>query len=120
MIYLLIILLILAGLARAFHDAQSFTPGCLARFGAWWDNRESWRNKYKNHDPAAGPAFPGATTWAVGFTDAWHFTNLLACACADAVFLLAAWPAYQWWAVAGVVARRVVFEPVYSRLRKLA
>lgn len=117
---LLFTLLALAGLLRAVHDAQTFSPGCLARLGNWFDNRESWRNKYKNRDTMQGPAFWLAETWLVGFTDAWHASNLVAWLCADMAFLVAAWPAYRWWAVGAVVARRVLFEPVYGWLRKLA
>jgi hypothetical protein len=122
MVYAIFIALgLLAGLARAAHDAASFTPGCLARFGQFWDNRTSWLNKYKNRDATAGPAFLGATTWLVAFTDGWHLSNLAAWAAADAAALWAAWGSPKWWwAVGYVLARRVVFEPVYSRLRKSA
>jgi len=106
-----------SGAARAVHDALSHSPGCLTRYGAWWDNATSWKLKYKNADPTAGPAFPGATTVLVFITDAWHFFNFLAWGFADAAFLLAGWPSLHWWAVAAVLARRAVFEPLYSHLR---
>jgi hypothetical protein len=54
----------------------------------------------------------------VGFSDAWHLSNTLSWAAADAAFLVAAWPGYRWWAVVGVALRRVVFQPLYSWLRK--
>lgn len=33
---------------------------------------QSWYNKYKNHDPAQGPAFPGSTGPLVWTTDLYH------------------------------------------------
>ena len=38
----------------------------------WWDSRESWRNKYRNGDPAKGQAFPGSMGPLVWTTDAKH------------------------------------------------
>ncbi|MEM6336897.1 MAG: hypothetical protein AAF752_10030, partial [Bacteroidota bacterium] len=38
----------------------------------FWDYRLSHGNKYKNGDPAQGPAFIGSTTVLVGLTDGWH------------------------------------------------
>ena len=35
----------------------------------------SWRNKWKNGDPAQGEAFPGSSTIFVSFTDGWHLCN---------------------------------------------
>ena len=114
----LVVLLLVAGLARAVHDALAHSPACLARWGAFWDARDSWRLKYKNGEPALGARFPGSTTVFVALTDAWHASNAVAWGCVDTAFLLAAWPAYRWWAVAAVVVRRAVFEPVYRQLRK--
>lgn len=49
-------------------------PGANAQF---WDPRVSWRNKYKQGDSAAGPAYLGSTTFLVATTDAYHLTNLV-------------------------------------------
>lgn len=115
----LLLLALLAGLARAIHDTGTHAPEKLAGWGPFWDNRTSWLGKYKHRDPLQGPAFWGATTFLVGFTDGWHLTNLVAWAAADAAVLLVAWAGpYRWWAVGYVVARRLVFQPVYSWLRK--
>ena len=38
----------------------------------FWDNRISWKNKYKNGDPEQGEAFFGSTTFLVSATDARH------------------------------------------------
>jgi hypothetical protein len=114
----LLLLMALAGAFRAAHDTMTHDPQKLAKWGPFWDSATSWKRKYKNSDPTAGPAFPGATTLLVAFTDGWHLSNLLSWACADATFLLAAWPAYHWHAVAAVAVRRVVFQPIYSLLRR--
>ena len=116
---LLIALLALAGALRAIHDTLTHSPGALARWGPFWDARTSWTRKYRDYykDPVT-PRFWGSTTVFVALTDAWHLSNLLSWACADAAFLLAAFPTYRWYAVTAVLARRLVFEPLYSMLRK--
>lgn len=43
----------------------------------WWWPRLSENNKWKDRNPANGPAFPGSTTWLVGFTDKYHFNRML-------------------------------------------
>lgn len=41
----------------------------------YFNNDLSWRNKYKNGDPAQGPLFPGSTGVFVFTTDFWHKAN---------------------------------------------
>lgn len=41
----------------------------------YFNNDLSWRNKYKNGDPAQGPLFPGSTGVFVFTTDFWHHAN---------------------------------------------
>jgi len=43
----------------------------------WWNPKESWKNKWKNGDPAQGEAFLGSSTVFILFTDAWHFFQFL-------------------------------------------
>lgn len=38
----------------------------------FWNPQLSWRNKYKNGDPALGPKHVGSTTWLVWTTDGYH------------------------------------------------
>jgi len=38
----------------------------------YWDPDISWRNKYKNGDPAQGAKFYGSTTFLFGLTDGYH------------------------------------------------
>lgn len=120
MLWLLTLLLGLAGLLRACHDALTHSPGKgkLARLGPWWDSATSWKRKYKNGDKTQGPAYPGATSWLIGFSDAWHASNTISWGVYDAAFVLAAWQHLAWWALVPVAVRRVVFAPVYQWLRK--
>ena len=55
----------------AFHPDRFFEmhPGADRQF---WDNQISWRNKYRNGDPAQGRAYLGSTTWLAWTTDAYH------------------------------------------------
>jgi hypothetical protein len=38
----------------------------------FWNPDISYTNKYKNHDPKQGRAFPGSLTWLAWTTDGWH------------------------------------------------
>ena len=118
---LLVALCALAGGLRAFHDCLTHSPTALAKWGPFFDASTSWRLKYADYynDPVT-PRFWGSTTVFVAFSDAWHLSNLLSWGCADAAVVLAGWHEFRWYVVAGVVARRVVFEPLYALLRKQA
>lgn len=37
----------------------------------------SYKRKYKNGDPAQGPAYFGSTTFLVATTDLWHLTDMI-------------------------------------------
>lgn len=39
------------------------------------DPKVSWRNKYKNGDPAQGPVFPFSTSILCAITDLWHLAK---------------------------------------------
>jgi hypothetical protein len=39
--------------------------------------QDTWRNKYKNGDPAQGAKFFLSTSWLVFLTDGWHFFSFL-------------------------------------------
>lgn len=116
---LLIALCVLAGLLRALHDTLTHEPGGgkPAGWGAFWNSQISWRFKYRDADPALGPRFPGSTTWLVAFTDGWHLSNLLSWGAMGGAVVVATWCSWEW-AAAGVVAGKVIFEPVYQWLRK--
>jgi len=82
MILLLIltgVALVIAGIGKAIMDTLQFhfSVSVFKNLGTWWDPRTSWTNKYKNHDPSQGEAFPGSTTIFVFVTDAWHFFQFI-------------------------------------------
>ena len=119
MAYLLVGLLLLAGAGKAISDSLAHGSARLAALGPWFDNATSWQRKYRDYYGGdKRPRFWGSTTFLVFLTDGWHFFNALSGACTDAALLVGAWPVYRWYAVAAVVARRIVFQPLYSFLRK--
>lgn len=116
---ILLVLFGAAGAFRAVHDAIAHGAPRLTARGPWWNNATSWTLKYRNYYGGdKRPRFWGATTVLVFLTDGWHCFAALSWACADAALLIAAWQPYRWYAVGAVVLRRVIFEPLYSFLRK--
>ena len=69
---------IIAGAFNGAMDTLQFHYGksVFLPQSAFWDPAVSWRNKYKNNDPAQGPKFPLSTTLLVGFTDGWHLMQM--------------------------------------------
>ena len=63
----------LQGLTDGLRDASLF--GRIKNAGQWYNGMESWKLKYKNEDPAQGPAYFGSTTVFVMFTDLPHLSN---------------------------------------------
>lgn len=61
-------------LAHHYPKFKSRFPGANDRY---WKPELSWYNKYRNGDPALGPAYPGSTTFLVATTDAYHLTNFV-------------------------------------------
>jgi hypothetical protein len=81
----------------------------------FWDPTISWRNKYKNKDPLAGPRFLFSTTLFVGLTDGWHFFKLLRnLFIVIGVFILLYAIVGPIWALVYVVIARVVFGLVFT------
>ena len=48
----------------------------------------SWKNKWKDGNPAQGEAYPGSSTVFVLFTDAWHLAQFLMFTCFELAVLL--------------------------------
>jgi len=65
----------IAGASKGVCDALSHQPGVYGK--SRFVKPDSWRNKYRNGDPAQGPAFPGATHVFVATTDLWHLSDLV-------------------------------------------
>lgn len=75
-------LVFIAGASKGFNETLMFHydafqqkfPNANPR---WYNPNESWKNKYKNGDPAAGPKFPLSTTALVAMTDQYHLNNFI-------------------------------------------
>ncbi len=105
------ILLAIAAIANALMDATAhglrWTLPPTHFFG-----KQSWRRKYKNHDPAQGPAFPLSTTALVFLTDGWHLCKTIMLL---AIFIAGS---EHWYQVLGLyVGWSIVFEISYRLLR---
>ena len=73
-------LLLVSGLADGLAEACKFHPnGVTEVFGnpKFWDNSLSWRNKYRNGDPAQGAKFPLSTTALAWTTDGYHLSRMI-------------------------------------------
>ena len=78
-IILTLFFLFLAGVFDGVRDTLAFHyhRTRLPKDSLFWNPKHSWRNKYKNGDPDAGPRFPGSITVFVWLTDAWHLFQFL-------------------------------------------
>jgi len=91
MIYLIIILIALAGIFEAANDRLSspdeFRGSLLERYrGPWLDHKlATSKNKYKGGDPAQGPAWGfgilSSSHAFVFLSDGWHFSQALYQSC---------------------------------------
>ena len=74
------LLLLVSGFADGLAEASKFHPsGVVEVFGneQFWDNSKSWRNKYRNGDPAQGAKFPLSTTALAWTTDGYHLSRMV-------------------------------------------
>ena len=76
-----------SGFANGMHEAiQAGHWGS----GKFWDNKISWKNKYRDWDNGDTRAkFVGSKTVFVGFTDGYHLTNLISHTANVATFTIA-------------------------------
>ncbi|RME95485.1 MAG: hypothetical protein D6772_13110 [Bacteroidetes bacterium] len=105
-----------------FHYGKSIFPKqvheqLLGQPRQFWDPTISWKNKYKDwpHDPR--PRFPGATTWAVMFTDAWHLLKALMHGCFHLAILIPLVYYYKfprWIILAAVVPLNLFFGAAFT------
>ena len=75
-------LIFLAGAARGFNEGLQFQYNGFAKIfpdanKQWFYPAHSFRNKYKDGDPAKGPKFPLSTTVLVFLTDQYHLNNFI-------------------------------------------
>jgi hypothetical protein len=92
MLFTCLLLIFGAGALNGVMDTLQFRYGTsvfpkrqgetfLGKDRYFWDPDVSWKNKYKDWPSDQRPAFPGATTWAVAFTDAWHLAQSMMLLC---------------------------------------
>lgn len=85
MFWIVLILLIIAGISNAVMDVLRFrfSRSIFSNFKnqQWWNPRLSSANKWKNGDHTQGERFWGSSRWFVRFTDAWHFFQGLMFTC---------------------------------------
>lgn len=75
-------LVFVAGAAKGFNESLQFNYHGFEKIfpqanDQWFYPTLSFRNKYKDGDPAKGPRFPGATSVFVMFTDQYHLNNFI-------------------------------------------
>lgn len=117
--------LVLAAGANAVMDVLSFRydrsvfAACPGQ--AWLDPRVSWRNKWRDGDPARGEAFPFSSTALVATTDAWHAAKSAMLLCLALAILLpfSLVTALPWPAWLGILAGMhllwgLVFESLFA------
>jgi hypothetical protein len=114
-------LLLGAAACNAGMDVLSFRydRSIFRRLGAdqWWDPRVSWRNKWRDGDPARGEAFPASSTALVFATDGWHLLKagmLLGLVLAVIIPFTVLVP-LPWWAWIGVaLGMKLLFGLVFE------
>lgn len=75
-------LVFLAGATKGFNETLHFHwkefkrqfPDASAE---WFNPSISWKNKYRNNDPNAGPKFFMSTSVLIMFTDQYHLNNFI-------------------------------------------
>ena len=117
-------LVFMAGCADGLRDATIYhNDRVLDKLNAnekFWGS-QSWRNKYKNFDPAQGRRFPGSTTWLVFVTDAPHalkFADNLFTSGAIAIKFTQKKKKFIYYVLEGIgywVVNRIGFSAVYYR-----
>lgn len=80
LLFISMFLFLIAGLFEGTAEALKFhTSRFFDRFKKankqFWDPSLSWRNKYKNGDPAQGTKFPFSTSGLVFLTDGYHLVR---------------------------------------------
>ena len=123
--------LLLAGLAKSAVDIMSHQEdnNIFMNWGGWFDNRTSWKRKYKSYDTGdLRPRFPGAKTLLVCFIDFWHAADfvylkayLIGSACGGIGIYRAggSWLAYAGFVLWASIAIGAVFEVTYRRFFRI-
>ena len=75
-------LVFMAGASKGFNETLLFHWDAFhQKFPKanpnWYNPQLSWKNKYKDGEPANGPKFPLSTTMLVATTDQYHLNNFI-------------------------------------------
>jgi hypothetical protein len=76
------VLLVLAGASKGFNETLMFHWDAFhKRFPnanpQWYNPEMSWKNKYREGNPALGARYPLSTSTLVMFTDQYHLDNFI-------------------------------------------
>ncbi len=102
-----------------YPQFQAAHPGANP---GYWNPYVSWRNKYRNGDPAQGRAYIGSTTWLAWTTDGYHLTRTGSRAFLFGSITISVFEKKRkWWTypaefVAGGIVRSAGFHAAYSGL----
>lgn len=90
----------------SFHyDTSVFAR---AKNRQYFDPAVSWKNKYKDGDPAKGAKFFGSTTFLVWLTDFWHLIKFVKM---NLLWVMLAVSCGMWWMYfAGLALHGIAFE----------
>ena len=75
-------LIFTAGASKGFNETlkfhwKAFHQKVPKANPKWFNPEVSWKNKYKNADPNAGPKFPLSTSVLIAATDQYHLNNFI-------------------------------------------
>jgi len=115
---------ILAGLADGTRDTLSFRYSrsifpqgdgetLLGAGAQFWNPDISWRNKWKDGDPAQGEAFPLSSTALVWITDAWHLLQFIMLTCFQLAIALPVIKLLRlrwWWVLIAIIPLKLAFS----------
>jgi hypothetical protein len=91
------------------HEFQQVFPDANME---WWNPELSWPNKYKNGDPAQGPAYFGSTTFLAWSTDGYHLARSIRSAMIMTGVLLTPDLKGQRWYI--YIAKAVMYSVAYT------
>lgn len=107
----------------SFHYSSSIFPqGDEKLLGAdelFWNPSLSWRNKYKNGDPAQGEKFLLSTGALVLFTDAWHLAKFMMLSFFQLAMILPLVRLFRisyWWSLVALLPVKFVFASTFTFL----
>lgn len=126
------ILIVIASISKSIMDTVNFKfkDSIFSKIKSeklknWFNQTDSWKNKYKDRDPSKGPAFIGSTTIFVWITDAWHFFQMIMLTSYELMCILPIWYVFDFnflmiFIMLGIVksVRGFIFEIFWNKILK--